>query len=406
MGPSAPLRVLIVGATGVFGRRLAEQLVHEPGITLILAGRTERTLAMLKSNLGNRADITVLDRDRVTPSDLRRLGVQIVVDAAGPFQNSRTALVEAAIKAGCHYADFADGRDFVSAIRRFDTTARQQNVAVLSGASSTPALSHAALDRLTGGWAEIDSVRVAICPGNRTPRGLSVVRGILSYTGQPVRVFRGGAWTTAPGWGRPRRLAFPGLGQRLASLCETPDLDLMVERYQPHESAEFFAGLESSLLHHGLRLCAMLVRWGLIGSLLPFARPMHFLASLIQPFGNDRGGMIAESTGRDKDGRATTARWILTAYDGRGPFVPTLTVMALIRRIRDGALDFRGAQPCVGILSLDDFQADFDRLGINSEIHYFAGASKSQQSWSSRPGRMNRRAGLKLLCPRGRRVPN
>ena len=165
MGPSAPLRVLIVGATGVFGRRLAEQLVHEPGIALILAGRTQQTLAMLKSNLGNRSNITVLDRDRVTPSDLRRLGVQIVVDAAGPFQNSRTALVEAAIKAGCHYADFADGRDFVSAIRRFDTTARQQNVAILSGASSTPALSHAALDRLTDGWAEIDSIRGRDLPG-------------------------------------------------------------------------------------------------------------------------------------------------------------------------------------------------------------------------------------------------
>ena len=308
MDSVGPLRVMIVGAAGVFGRRLAEQLVLEPGIVVILAGRTARKLAKLCAELGGSIETAVLDRDHVSPADLRRLGAQVVVDAAGPFQNSHTALIRAAIEAGCHYADFADGRAFVRGIRRFDA-ARAHNVAVLSGASSTPALSHAALDRLTHGWTAINFIRVAICPGNRTPRGLSVVRAILSYAGQPVRVFQDGGWTTALGWGRPYRLTFPGLDSRLASLCETPDLDLLVERYRPRETAEFCAGLESSLLHHGVRLSALAVRWGWVASLVPFARPMHFLASLIQPFGTDRGGMIAAATGHDGDGhRAGDAR--------------------------------------------------------------------------------------------------
>ena len=365
-----PLRVLVVGATGVFGRRLAEQLVHEPGIVVIVAGRTERTLAKLSAELGNGTERVVLDREQVTPADLRRVGAHIVIDAAGPFQNSRTVLIEAAIKACCHYADFADGRDFVSAIRRFDAAARANGVAVLSGASSTPALSHAALDRLTSGWRQIDTIRVAICPGNRTPRGSSLVRAILSYAGQPVRIFRDGVWTIEPGWGRPHRMSIPGLSIRLASLCETPDLDLLVERFQPRDSAEFLAGLESRLLHHGLRLSAMLVRWGLIGSLVPVARPMHFLASLIKPFGTDQGGMIAEASGHGADGRPIHARWSLTACQGHGPFVPTLTTLSLVRKIRDGGLEFRGAQPCVGVLSIDDFQADFERLGIKSELSH------------------------------------
>jgi hypothetical protein len=283
-------------------------------------------------------------------------------------------LIQAAIEAGCHYADFSDGRAFVSAIRRFDAVARARNVAILSGASSTPALSHAAFDRLTHGWQQIDAVRVAICPGNRTPRGLSVVRAILSYAGQPVRVFRDGGWTTAPGWGRAHRVAIPGLDSRLVSLCETPDLDLLVERYRPRESAEFFAGLESSLLHHGLRLSATAVRWRWVASLVPFARPMHVLASLIQPFGTDRGGMIAEARGLNADGRPIAARWSLAAYNGLGPFVPTLAALALVRKIRDGGLEFRGAQPCVGVLSIDDFQADFERLGIKTEFCRLEGA--------------------------------
>lgn len=383
MDTITPLRVLLVGATGVFGRRLAEQLVHEPGIALILAGRTARTLAKLSADLGGDTECAVLDREQVTPDDLVRIGAHVVIDAAGPFQNSRTVLIEAAIETGCHYTDFADGRAFVTGIRRFDSAARARNVAILSGASSTPALSHAALDRLTQGWRQIDTIRVAICPGNRTPRGLSVVRAILSYAGQPVRVFRGGTWTTAPGWGRPHRLAIPGLDIRLASLCETPDLDLLVESYRPLEAAEFFAGLESRFLHHSLRLSAMLVRWGLTGSLVPFARPMHFLASLIRPFGTDRGGMIAEAKGLDAGGQPLHVQWSLTAYHGRGPFVPTLTALALVRKFRDGTLNFRGAQPCVGILSIDDFQADFERLGIETEIRHSAGLATptSKRSW-------------------------
>ena len=362
---------------------MAEQLVHEPGIALILAGRTARTLKLLVTNLDNRAESVVLDREQVTPMDLRRIDAHLVVDAAGTFQNSRTALIEAAIEAGCHYIDLADGRAFVTGIRRFDSAARARNVAILSGASSTPALSHAALDRLTQGWRQIDAVRVAICPGNRAPRGVSVVRAVLSYAGQPVRVFRDGGWTTAPGWGLTHRLEIPNLGKRAVSLCETPDLDLLVERYQPREAAEFFAGFESRFMHHGLRLAAMCVRLRLVGSLVPYARPMHFVASLLQPYGTDRGGMIAEARGQDADGRPTIARWYITAEGGRGPFVPTLAGLVLVRRVRDGTLDFRGAQPCVGILSIDDFQADFERLGIETEIRHSAGVTTptSKRSW-------------------------
>ena len=102
MDTNSPLRVLVVGATGVFGRRLAEQLVHEPGIALILAGRTARTLAKLSADLGGDTECAVLDREQVTPDDLVRIGAHVVIDAAGPFQNSRTVLIEAAIGAGCH----------------------------------------------------------------------------------------------------------------------------------------------------------------------------------------------------------------------------------------------------------------------------------------------------------------
>ena len=113
------LRVLLVGAAGVFGRRLAERLAAEPGVTVILAGRTRRRLEALGGELGAGVEIRLLDREHVTAGELRETGATVVIDAAGPFQGSGSALVEAAIDAGLHYIDLADGRAFVSDIRRY-----------------------------------------------------------------------------------------------------------------------------------------------------------------------------------------------------------------------------------------------------------------------------------------------
>jgi hypothetical protein len=357
--------LLLVGAGGVFGRRLAEQIVDEPGFDLILAGRNETRLEAFRKALRGPARIARLDRTRVGATDLKRLGASLVIDAAGPFQASGFALVEAAIEAGVHYIDLADGRDFVMNIRRFDQAARARRVTILSGASTTPALSHAVVDRLTGGWRRIDELLVAVSPGNRAPRGPAVTRAIFSYAGKPVRVFRAGRWTTAPGWGLTRRLAFPGLGERLVSLCETPDLDLLVERYQPTGSAEFLAGLELDLLHRGLALASEAVRRGLLPSLAAFVRPALAVASLLDPFGEDRGGMVVRARGEDGAGRPLSALWSLAAAPGLGPYVPTLAVLALVRRLRDGRLTWRGAGPCVGLLALEDFEGDFARYGYD-----------------------------------------
>lgn len=360
------LRVLLVGAAGVFGRRLAERLAAEPGVTVILAGRTRRRLEALGGELGAGVEIRLLDREQVTAGELRGTGAAVVIDAAGPFQGSGSALVEAAIDAGLHYIDLADGRAFVSDIRRYGAAAHRAGVAVISGASSTPALSHAVLDRLVGGWRRIDAIRVAISPGNRSPRGRSVVRAILSWAGQPVHLFRDGGWTTAPGWGAARRMEFPGLGTRLVSLCETPDLDLLAERYQPRIAAEFLAGLELGILHRSLHVAGLAVQWGWLRSLAPLAGPARLLSSLLAPFGGDRGGMAVEVSGVDGGGQPVIARWSLAATGGRGPYVPTLAALALVRRIRDGELDFRGASPCVGLLTLEDFRRDFERLEIET----------------------------------------
>jgi saccharopine dehydrogenase-like NADP-dependent oxidoreductase len=278
-----PLKVLILGASGVFGSRLAERASTEPGVELTLAARNLARLEKVAQDLAGEPRCLTMDRNRVTAHDFSAF--DLVIDAAGPFQSSHMRVVESAIAARVPYVDLADGREFVRDFPRYDDVAKGAEVPLVTGASSIPALSHAVIDALTQGWQRIDHLRIGIYPGNRAPRGLSVVEAILSYVGKPVRVLREGAWTEVPGWGLTQREDIPGIDKRWASVCDTPEQDLLVERYAPREGAEFFAGLELGILHLGLAAMSLPVRWGWANSLRPLARPMLAIARWFLPFG-------------------------------------------------------------------------------------------------------------------------
>lgn len=357
-----PLKVLLLGATGVFGSRLARLAAREEGLALTLAARRLAKLEALAAELPGEQACCALDRDTLTARDLE--GFDLIIDASGPFQASHSGVIVAAMAARVDYLDLADGRDFVAAFPRFDEVAKGAGVALTTGASSIPALSHAVLDGLTEDWRAIDDIRIGIYPGNRAPRGLSVVEAILSYVGRPVRVFRQGSWQDVPGWGLTHREDVPGVGKRWASVCDTPEQDLLVERYRPRRSAEFFAGLELGLLHLGLAAMALPVRWGWAKSLRPLSRLMLSAAQWFVPFGSDKGAMSVRVSGEDAQGRPIERRWVLNADANRGPNVPVLAAMAMLRRYRDGQAPKPGARVCSGLLSLDDFKADFAALGI------------------------------------------
>jgi hypothetical protein len=361
--------VLVVGGAGAFGGRLVAGLIATTDFDVVIAGRDLQRSAAHAAAYGARARPVRLDAAAVTAEALRANGVFVIVDAAGPFQGAQYRLPRAAIAAGLHYVDLADARDFVAGFGALDEAARAAGVVALTGASSTPALSHAVLDRLTAGWRRIDSVEIAISPGNRnSPRGLSVIRAILSYAGRPVRVFLEGEWTTRPGWGRPIRREMPGLGRRWLSLCETPDLDLVPARFAPRQAAVFRAGLELSAMHVGLYCAGLLVQARLLPSLTPFARPLRWIAERLKGLGSDRGGMAVEATGIDAAGESARAVWSLVAEAGDGPAIPTLPALAVIRALADGSLTQPGARACVGVLDLDRISREFSRYRITTKI--------------------------------------
>lgn len=359
-------RILLVGGAGVFGSRLARGLADTVAADVLIAGRSlaKAQAAARKTN----AFVAVLDRNTATPEDIAALNVRLVIDAAGPFQGANLAFARTCIAAGVDYLDLADGRDFVAAFPSLDIEAKTKGVRAITGASSTPAITHAALDAMTAGWTRIDSIRAGISPGNRAPRGLSVIKAILSWVGAPVPVFENGAWRTRAGWSGTRKHLIPALGRRRFALAETPDLDLIPQRFAPCEDAIFSAGLELPLLHAGVGATGWLRHAGVVRDWRPIAGLLQKLAALTTPFGSDRGCMFVEALGRDVDDRPIRAEWTLVSPPVTGPFTPTLPALAMTRKLIGGAWIDPGARPCIGILTLQDLASDLARHALVTGI--------------------------------------
>ena len=365
-------RVLIIGGYGVFGGILAQRLARDPDVDVHVAGRRQQRAAAFCARWGG----TPHGVDREATASLQRLLVtlkpKVVVDAAGPFQvygADPMRIARLTIGAGAHYLDLADDRGFVTGIAALDDMAKRHDVAAISGASSVPALSAAAADALACGLRSVAMVDSVILPGNRAPRGLSVVRAILSQVGRPMRVLRGGRWRAIPGWTElvSQRLSLPdgsGLPPRWASIIGVPDLDLFPTRYGAR-SVLFRAGLELRFLHGGLWLLGWLVRWRLLRSLLPLAVPTRAIAERLKGLGTDCGGMAVRVIGRDADGNAVRRTWTLIAEAGDGPEIPPTPAEIVVRKLLSGQVA-GGARPCVGLFTLEEATAALHPFAIRT----------------------------------------
>jgi hypothetical protein len=352
--------ILVLGGYGVFGGRLSERLVRQADYEILVAGRSlSKATEHCRVHGGTPLAI---DRDGDNfLADIARRRPAVVIDAAGPFLAGEAdpyRVARAAIAAGAHYVDLADDGAFVAGICALDAQAKAAGVAVISGASSVPAISAAALDELVRGLATIAVAGAAILPGNRAPRGLSLMRTIVGQAGRPLRLWRGGAWSETQVWGAIKRFTLQAEGAaplagRMASVIGAPDLVLFPERYGAR-SVLFHAGLELRFMHLGLWALALAVRCSLVRSIAPLARPLKRVADRFEHLGSDRGGMVVYAIGRDRNGRAVERRWTLIAEAGDGPQVPPTPALLLALRLIGGEVMTAGARPALGLLTLAD----------------------------------------------------
>lgn len=358
-----PLRVLVLGGYGNFGAIIAERIAGIAGVEVIVAGRDGARAEALAQRIGAQAARIDIDDVGLT-NRLRTLRCGLVISTAGPFQGEDYRVPQAAIAAGAHYIDIADARGFVCGISELDERARDSDVLVVSGASSVPALSSAIVDRYRGEFAQLREINFGISASAQIP-GPSTVAAVLSYAGKPIRQWHGDEWRTVYGWqGLSAHDFGEPLGGRWLANCDIPDLELLPALYPELSSVRFQAGLGLKLLQTGIWLLTWLVRARLIANLGALARALHPIASAFERLGDGRSGMFVDLAGTAPDGRPRHVRWQLLAGNNDGPRIPCMAVVALTRKLASGTLTRRGAMPCIGLITLDEYLAELEGLDI------------------------------------------
>lgn len=371
---NSPFPVLVIGGYGVFGWNICHMLARDDGLHVIVAGRSlaraEEAVHAIRAECPG-TGITAMAVDKTTGLDdaLSQSGARLVIDAAGPFQEQDYAAAGTCIARGVHYVDLADARAFVAGFDRMDAAAKSAGILAISGASSVPGLSSAAVDHLTRDLRSVDDIAIAIAPGNRAPRGYAVIAAILGTVGQAIPRWRDGAYGQGRGWQDLRRLRLrlphgTDLGWRWVAACDVPDLVLFPERYPGVGAVEFRAGLELGMLHFGLWALSWPVRWRWIRSLAPMAPLAYRIAVLLEDWGTDRGGMVVEISGTAEDGTRRRRRWTLIACAGHGPWVPGVPAVILAGKLARGWAQ-TGAMPCLGLFDL----AEFEQAVAGLDIH-------------------------------------
>jgi saccharopine dehydrogenase-like NADP-dependent oxidoreductase len=365
-------RIVVLGGYGNFGGRICRSLATDEELWLGVAGRDTARAANFVRELGAAAGACEpLSIDHDAPdfsATLAALRPHLVIHTSGPFQRQSYHVAEAAIEAGAHYIDLADGRAFVAGIDVLDDAARSRGVVVASGASTLPAVSSAVIDRLAGGFERIEQVEIGIAPGQAVSRGKATLESVLSYCGRPFAEWSSGRWTQVFGWQGLRRIYYADLGWRWAARCDVPDLELLPARYGTLESVRFDASLELGLEHLGLWALAWLKRMKLVREPVTMASALLRTARLLDRFGSDIGGMRVQVAGRRADGMPGESTWHLTARNGDGPYIPCIPAVVIARRLAHGERFEPGARPCQGMMTLEQFSDATRDLAITWHI--------------------------------------
>lgn len=365
--------VLIIGGTGVFGKRLVRHLASFAGITLFVSSRSaEKSKRFVQTINNSTAELhsVALDCRENLSEVLKHIQPFLVIDCSGPFQGASYETAKTVMSSGAHLIDLADARGYLAQYSEtLDATARRHNVTALTGASSTPTLSSSVVDHVTQGWQRIDTIDICITPGGQSEVGRSVIEAILSYAGKPVPIWRAGRLSQTTGWQHTGNVHIPGLGHRRVAAVETLDAQYLGPRLDVTSRVCFSAGLESKLEQWGIEVIAALRKRRLIGGLNALIPALLAARKLTRLSTSDSGGMQVSVAGLDATGTPVQATWTLIARQDHGPNVPILPAAAAARAILDNRV-LPGANLAIIAVDLDDILAQSKGYEITTNTHY------------------------------------
>ena len=227
-------RIVVIGGLGFFGAAAAGML------------RRERLSPVVASRRAG-ADVTADAEDPVSLRAALRPN-DVVIDAAGPFQQRSTTLIDACVAIGCDVIDLADSFDYVNKVQALAPAIAAAGVRVLTACSSVSAVS-AALVRLSGIQSPV-RISAVLAPATRKTATVGTSSSLLSTLERPARALRGGSLIEQPAFGQTRAFEFPApVGRVSARLAESADAITLPRIWPSVRDVDFWIDTRRGILN-------------------------------------------------------------------------------------------------------------------------------------------------------------
>ncbi len=251
-------RILVLGASGVFGRQIAKELLGL-GHSLTLVARNLDSLQAFAAGWTGDFAIQALDVSDRKACESALRGHAIAVHAAGPFSQRGMEVAQACLEQGCHYVDIADDRDYLQKLRGLNLKFSERGLTAVYGCSSLPGISGALTQVLAKESRQAPRViEVLLFIGNRNPKGQAAMASVFNILGERIEAPQGtligmreAGWDVLPA----------PFGKKLALNFESPEYDLFPRQFGC-EAVEVKIAFESNLANRLFaRLSRVSERW-------------------------------------------------------------------------------------------------------------------------------------------------
>ncbi|HEV8336569.1 MAG TPA: saccharopine dehydrogenase NADP-binding domain-containing protein [Candidatus Polarisedimenticolia bacterium] len=338
-------RIVVLGGTGLFGGAAVELLRAQGAAPLIAARGAAR-------DGGGALDLRL---DAEDPDALRsalRPG-DVVLDAAGPFQERSAALVEAALEIDFDVVDLSENLGHFLKIDALRPRIEAQGIRVLTSCSSVTTLL-AVLVRASGAQAPA-RVSVYLAPASKVTATAGTGGALRHSLGRPIRILRGGRLVPARGWRESRSFLMPPpIGSARGYLLESAHAATLPRLFPTLRDADFWVDSRVPGLNSVLRLMALAPALA-----ARVGRALRRSTLVARTLGSVAGGMLAEI--EETSGVVTQAR----VFAPRRSYLAAVAPAVLaVHAIASGRFPARGLVPHDRHVGPDELFGYLRQLGI------------------------------------------
>jgi Saccharopine dehydrogenase NADP binding domain len=153
--------VTVFGAYGHTGRFVVAEL-HKRGWKTILSGRSTEKLNQVAAEYPD-SHVRVASVDDGVSLDRAMAEASAVINCAGPFIDTATPIIEAALRSGIHYFDVAAEQAAVLGVfERFSRAAKQTGVVIAPAMAFYGGLGDLLATAAIGNWSAVDEILIAV----------------------------------------------------------------------------------------------------------------------------------------------------------------------------------------------------------------------------------------------------